>query len=77
MAALHKPVGVHAFATAAGSNFRLPQPLNGRVLRVWRDSNSKKGYLPNDAASAASAGGLRTQGLSAADVLIMRGWLGL
>lgn len=42
----------------AGSNFRLPQPLNGRVLRVWLDSSSKKpgGYLPEDAASAASAG---------------------
>lgn len=41
----------------SGSNYRLPQPLNGRVLRVWRDvDNSKKGYLPEDAATAASAG---------------------
>uniref|UniRef100_A0A383VPS2 Carbonic anhydrase n=1 Tax=Tetradesmus obliquus TaxID=3088 RepID=A0A383VPS2_TETOB len=40
----------------AGSNYRLPQPLNGRTLRIWRDvSSSKKSYL-NDAASAASAG---------------------
>jgi hypothetical protein len=45
-------------SVAAGSNFRLPQPLNGRVLRVWRDGDDKKptGYLPEDAASAASAG---------------------
>lgn len=45
----------------SGSNFRLPQPLNGRVLRVWLDSSSSSskkpgGYLPEDAASAASAG---------------------
>jgi hypothetical protein len=41
----------------AGSNYRLLQPLNGRTLRIWRDiSTTKKSYLPEDAASAASAG---------------------
>jgi hypothetical protein len=44
----------------AGENYRFPQPLNGRVLRVWRDGSKKAGYLPEDAASAASAGGLNS-----------------
>eukprot|EP00775_Hariotina_reticulata_P005414 gene5414-5647_t len=36
---------------------RLPQLLNGRVLRVWRDAGSrKKPLLPDDAAKAAGAG---------------------
>lgn len=40
-----------------GFNYRLPQPLNGRMLRVWRQLGDKKSsYLPEDAASAASAG---------------------
>lgn len=35
---------------AAGFNFRFPQLLNGRELRVWRD-------LPGTAGPAASPGG--------------------
>jgi hypothetical protein len=35
----------------------LPQLLNGRVLRVWRDAGSgKKPLLPQDATTAAGAG---------------------
>lgn len=42
----------------AGSNYRLPQVLKGRTLRVWGDVSTKKSYLPEDAATAASAGAI-------------------
>ncbi|KAF6251162.1 alpha carbonic anhydrase [Scenedesmus sp. NREL 46B-D3] len=48
---------LHLQQARGGCNHRLPQPLNGRTLRIWRDvSTARKSYLPEDAASAASAG---------------------
>lgn len=41
-----------------GINARLPQNLNGRSVRLWRETSSKKSYLPGDAAAAASAGAI-------------------
>lgn len=50
------PPGQHYVCDKLGQgvNARHPQNLNQRVIRFWKDS--KKNYLPEDAAAAASAG---------------------
>lgn len=52
------PAGQHyeCVKLGHGENARLPQNLNGRTVRLWKNASGKKGYLPEDAAAAASAG---------------------